>query len=297
MLSKLQATGALVTPNAPLARRAFWRVGGPAEYLVEVNNLDQLRAVLEFGPVTVLGRGSNTLIHDDGIPGVCVVLKGELAEARIEGTRVRAGAGLFLNALLSRLDRAGLAGAEAFAGVPGTVGGAVIMNAGTSLGEAGDFIESVTVLMPDGEVVEIAGEDCGFAYRHSALPTGVVVAFATLSLQVDDGSRAAIRREFLQRRKLTQPLSQPSCGSTFTNPPGDYAARLIQEAGLKGHTIGGAQISEKHANFFVNLGDATAEDLRQLIVHARRVVLERFGVRLTPEVKLLGPWPDDALSV
>ena len=251
---------------------------------------------MALGPVTVLGRGSNALIHDDGIPGVCLVLKGELAGARIDGTRVQAGGGLYLNVLLRRLDEAGLAGAEAFAGVPGTVGGAVVMNAGTSLGEAKDLIEAITVVLPGGEVAEIAGEDCGFAYRHSGLPPGVVVAFAGLALSYDDGSRAAIRRAFLERRKLSQPLSQPSCGSTFTNPPGDFAARLIQEAGLKGFTIGGAQISDKHANFFVNLGDASAEDIRRLIVHARRTVLERFGVRLTPEVKLLGPWPEDALE-
>jgi len=292
VIRALVEAGAKVTADAPLHKAAFWRVGGPAEHLVEVHTLDQLVIASQFeGPVTVLGRGSNALIHAEGIPGLTLRLRGELAD--LKGGR--AGAGLWLNVLLNRLDKSGLAGAEMLAGVPGTVGGAVVMNAGTSLGEISDIVESVTVVTRDG-VVEIPGAECGFGYRTSALPRGVV-AFADLRFCEDpDGSRAADRRAFLERRKATQPLSQPSCGSTFTNPPGDYAARLIDAAGLKGHRIGGAEISEKHANFFLNTGDATAQDIAALIRHARRVVFERFGVDLEPEVKLLGPWPHDALG-
>ena len=239
----------------------------------------------------MLGRGSNALIHSAGIPGLTLRLRGELADFA-DGI---AGGGLWLNVLLSRLDRAGLAGAEMLAGVPGTVGGAVVMNAGTTLGEIGDIVEEVTVVSREGVVV-IPGSSCGFGYRTSELPAGVV-AFARLRLTEDPtGERAEARRAFLERRKRTQPLDKPSCGSTFTNPEGDHAARLLEAAGLKGHRIGGAEVSVKHANFFLNTGEATPEDIAALIRHARQVVRERFGVDLEPEVKLLGPWPEDALG-
>ncbi len=295
MVRALGEAGARLTPGAPLHKLAFWRVGGPAELLVEVHTLDQLVIAMAFeGPITVLGRGSNALIHSAGIPGLTLRLRGELAEVELEGHIARVGGGLWLNVLLSRLDKAGLAGAEMLAGIPGTIGGAVVMNAGTTLGELGDIVEDVTVVTRAGVVV-LPASACGFGYRRSALPEGVV-AFARLRLVEDDGSRAASRQDFLERRKRTQPLSSPSCGSTFTNPEGDHAARLIDAAGLKGHRIGGAVISEKHANFFLNEGGATPEDIAALIRHARAVVRERFGVDLEPEVKLLGPWPEGSLG-
>lgn len=299
MIRTLREAGVTVTENAALGRLSFWRVGGNADILADVTTLEQLQLAMRFdGPVTVLGRGSNALIADAGIRGLVLRLRGGLADVRVLDDYAIAGGGLYLNVLLARLDKAGLAGAEAFAGVPGTVGGAVVMNAGTTMGEAKDFVDSVTLVMPGGQVVELAGPECGFRYRHSELPMGAVVAFATLRLRQDeDGRLAEDRVAFLERRKATQPLDKPSCGSTFTNPPGDHAARLIDAAGLKGHRIGGAVISDKHANFFLNTGGATAEDIRQLIVHARTVVQERFGVVLTPEVKLLGDWPADALGI
>lgn len=294
MIDALRDAGATVTPNAPLHKLAFWRVGGPAEVLVDVKSLDQLVLAMQFeGPITPLGRGSNALIHGSGIPGLTLRLRGELAD--LVGGAV--GGGLWLNVLLSRLDKLGMAGCEMLAGVPGTLGGAIVMNAGTTLGEIGDIVQEVTVVLPGGEVRRIAGADCGFRYRGSSLPPGAVVASARVRLSTDpDGKRARARQRFLERRKRTQPLSSPSCGSTFTNPPGDHAARLIDAAGLKGHRIGGAEISEKHANFFLNTGDATPEDIAALIRHARAVVLERFGVELEPEVKLLGPWPQGSLG-
>ena len=296
-LAALEATGAKVTPDAPLKKRAYWRVGGPAEFLVEPKTAEQLAAVLALGPVTVLGNGSNALIHDDGILGVVVRLRGELAGLSIEGDAAWAGAGLLLTVLLKRLDDAGLGGCEPFAGVPGTVGGAVVMNAGTRLGEASDIVLAVELALPDGRVVVMHPDALRFAYRHAELPAGSVITRAKLQVFPDpDGSRRAHRKQFLDRRKATQPLDLPSCGSTFTNPAGDFAGRLIEAAGLKGCTRGGAQISEKHANFIVNLGDATAEDIRWLIAHARCTVREQLGVWMTPEVKLFGSWPDDALE-
>ncbi len=172
------------------------------------------------------------------------------------------------------------------------------MNAGSLLGETAELVRGVTVVLAGGEIRQLTPDELAFSYRHSSLPAGAVVASAELTLTDEDvPGRLARRQAFLARRKATQPLDRPSCGSTFTNPPGDHAARLIEAAGLKGTRRGGAEISTKHANFFVNLGGASAEDIRWLIAHARCTVRERFGVWLEPEVRLLGDWPQDALEV
>lgn len=279
--------------KVPLQRLCYWRVGGPADMLVDVETLEELQAVVRDGlPITVLGRGSNALVHDDGVRGIVLRLKGELAELDLATGRV--GAGMWLDVLIRRLTEAGVAGAEPFIGIPGTMGGAVVMNAGTTLGEAKDVVEEVTLVLSDGEVLQLPVEDCGFGYRTSALPPRSIVAFARLHLVPDDSPERRV--SFLARRKATQPLSKPSCGSTFTNPPGDHAGRLIEASGLKGYRIGGAEISSQHANFFLNTGGATAADLAALIRHARAVVLDRFGVLLHPEVQLLGPWEEGALT-
>ncbi len=297
-LSALAHAGCVVTPSRPLAKLAYWRVGGAAEAYVEVATLDQLVGVQASGlPVTVLGNGSNALVHDDGVPGLVVRLVGELASLRLDGTSARVGAGMRLNVLLARLDRAGLAGGEPFAGIPGTLGGAVVMNAGSLLGETKELVQAVTVVLSGGAQRRLTPDELCFSYRHAVLPPGAVVAHGDLVFTDQDvAARLARRQAFLARRKATQPLDKPSCGSTFTNPPGDHAARLIDAAGLKGTRRGGAEISRKHANFIVNLGGASAEDIRWLIAHARVTVRDRFGVWLTPEVKLLGPWSPDSLE-
>lgn len=298
MLEALKRTGAVVQKDAPLNKLAYWRVGGCADYLVEVSTLESLQAVMALTPVTVLGNGSNTLIHDEGVRGVLLRLKGELANLAIDGTEAVAGAGMMLTVLLARLDRAGLAGAEPFAGVPGTVGGAVVMNAGTTLGEAKDLVRSVTLVMPGGESQTWTAEQLSFAYRHATLPPGAVVATAELMLSKDEVTEKRQRRkELLQRRKQTQPLDLPSCGSTFTNPPGDYAGRLIEAVGLKGHRIGGASISSKHANFIVNHGESSAQDILDLIRLARTEVFKQTGILMEPEVRLMGPWPQNSLEI
>ena len=297
MIEALRSSGAKVTENASLSKLVYWRVGGAAERLVEVTDLEQLQQVMATGPATVLGNGSNALVHDDGIKGTVLRLKGSLTDLQIDGTQAIAGGGLLLTVLLSRLDKAGLAGAGPFSGVPGTVGGAVVMNAGTQLGEASDLVESVRVVLPGGQLQSLEAKELAFGYRTSRLPQGAVVAEATLRLTHEDvAERLERRQEFLARRKATQPLDKPSCGSTFTNPPGDYAARLIEAAGLKGHRFGNAEISGKHANFIVNHGGATAEEIRHLIALARTTVRDKFGVWLEPEVRLLGPWAPDALE-
>lgn len=297
----LDAADVTWAPDVPLAKRTYWRVGGPADVLAEVDTVAQLAAVqlaaAEAGiAVTVLGNGSNVLVHDDGIRGLVIRLGGALADTAVVDGLLVAGAGLRLTVLLARAARHGWPGLEPLAGIPGTVGGAVWMNAGTSLGEIGDRIAWVEVVQTDGAVVRLDADACGFAYRHSAFPPGAIVARAALRLDGDVPESLAAMRTFLDRRKATQPLDKPSCGSTFTNPPGDHAGRLIDAAGLKGFAIGGAQVSEKHANFVLNLGDATADDIAQVIRHARTTVRDRFGVWLTPEVQLLGPWASDALG-
>jgi UDP-N-acetylmuramate dehydrogenase len=296
MIESLNATGAKVTEGAPLDKLAYWRVGGCADYLVDVSSIAQLQAVLAVAgeadlPVTVLGNGSNSLVHDNGVRGVVLRLKGDLASMDIDGEVATVGAGMLLVVLLTRVDRAGLAGAEPFAGVPGTVGGGVVMNAGTTLGEASDLLVSVDVVLATGELVTLAASELELSYRHSVLPKGSVVARARLQLtsaNVDE--RRANRKRLIAARKATQPLDLPSCGSTFTNPPGDHAGRLIDAAGLKGRRIGGASISSKHANFIVNHGDATALDIHALIELAMSEVESQFGVVLVPEVRYLGEW-------
>jgi UDP-N-acetylmuramate dehydrogenase len=302
LVNDLVALGAGVERDAPLARRSWWRTGGPADARVTVSSVAQLAGVQAAAharrvPVFVLGNGSNLLVSDRGVRGLVVQLQGELSATTADGDLLTAGAGTKLAVLLSRAQRDGWTGVEMLAGVPGTIGGAVRMNAGTRLGEISDRLVDVTVIHPDGRVETLPSAALHLAYRHAELPDGAIVASARLRLggPTPEESTRMIQ-EHLDHRKATQPLDWPSCGSTFRNPPGGFAGRLIEGAGLKGHRIGGAQISEKHANFFLNLGDATADDLRALITHAVRTVRERAGVTLTPEVHLAGDWADDDLS-
>ncbi|MCK6507554.1 UDP-N-acetylmuramate dehydrogenase [Myxococcota bacterium] len=282
--------------DEPMSRHGFWRIGGPADVWVEVPDLASLRAVMALGaPVTVVGNGSNLLVADQGIRGVALRLAGSLRDARLDPQGARVGGGMMNSVLLARLQRAGRGGLASLAGVPGTVGGAVRMNAGTALGEVGAVVREVTVVLPGGAVAVLPAEALGFAYRHATLPPGAVVAEVALTLQDDPEAVAREQAEIdhhLARRKATQPLDQPSCGSVFRNPQGDAAGRLIEAAGLKGASRGGARISDKHANFIVNTGGATAMDTWALVRLARDTVWRRFGVRLEPEVHAVGDWPD-----
>jgi UDP-N-acetylmuramate dehydrogenase len=281
--------------DAPLARRTWWRVGGPADALVTVSTAGQLAAVQRLArdhgcPLMVLGNGSNVLIADSGVRGIVLRLVDELSQSTAEDDLLKVGGGLRLPVLLARAEKQGWPGLEALAGIPGTVGGAIRMNAGTSLGEIGDLLESVEVVLPDGSIQTLSPADLHLGYRTCVLPPGAIVSSATLRLRGDAAASNELIRTFLERRKATQPLDMPSCGSTFRNPPGDAAGRLIEASGLKGLRIGGAVVSEKHANFLLNTGEATAEDLRALVERVRQLVAERQGVRLHPEVLLAGDW-------
>ncbi len=296
----LRAAGLDVREDEPLLKKTWWRVGGPADGYVEVASEQALATALTqcaatACPVFVLGNASNLLISDRGIRGLVLRLVGDLARARAAGPdRLVLGGGLKLVGFVRQAMREGWTGLEMLAGIPGTVGGAVVMNAGTRLGEVADRLEEVGLVLPSGEAHRAAAADLGLGYRRSALPRGAVVSSATFSLTGEDPARSrALVEEHLGYRERTQPTDVPTCGSTFRNPKGDHAGRLIEATGLKGHTVGAAQVSPKHANFLVNLGGATAEDIRALIETVRARVHDTHGVWLQPEVHLAGDWDLD----
>jgi len=304
LVSALERTGCAVEMNAPLARRVFWRTGGAADVLVEAASAEQVAAVQHVGKahdaaITMVGAGSNVLISDAGIRGVTLTMSGALTALDViadDGADVvlRAGAGLKLAVFFNRLVPLDVGGFGALVGVPGTIGGAVRMNAGTSLGWTSDFLESITVAL-DGQLLDFEAAALAMRYRWCALPEGAIVTAATLRghRRDRDADRAA-NLAHLEHRKRTQPLDKPSCGSVFTNPDGDHAGRLVEAAGLKGHRIGDAQISDLHANFIVNLGQASADDVLACIRLAWETVGAQFGVWMRPEVELLGEWSDQA---
>jgi UDP-N-acetylmuramate dehydrogenase len=287
-------------PDEPLAPRTSIKVGGPAELLVRPADPADLAALLaavrDLGvPLAVLGGGANTLVADAGVRGVVVRLPADLGEERVEGDRLLLSAGAPVGRLAARGHALGLVGAEFSAGIPGTLGGALAMNAGTRLGEMKQLLTRVELATAEG-VGFLPAAALRLAYRHSELPPGAVVTRVELQLRRGDvaASRAAMAADVAQRRR-TQPLHQPSFGSTFWNPPGRFAGQLVEAVGLKGHRLGGAMFSELHANFIVNLGTATAADVLGLVRLAQARVAERFGVRLETEVRLLGAFEDGAV--
>lgn len=281
--------------DEPLAPKTSVRVGGAAELFVRPRTPQGLVSLLamareEGAPVHVLGGGANTLVGDLGVPGVVIKLPPDLfpeaVELDEEGGRIALGAGASISRLITVMKTQKLVGAEFLAGIPGTLGGAVTMNAGTKMGECMTAVEALELATPEG-IGWVARPS--FSYRHTHLPAGAVVTRARFRLRKGDvtASQAAMDAD-LGYRKRTQPLSLPNFGSVFQNPPGDFAGRLIEQAGLKGHTLGRAQISTLHANWIVNLGGATARDIVGLISLAQQRVFEQAGVQLQPEVKRVG---------
>lgn len=291
----LAPCGSRLRRSFPLAPLTSFRVGGPAALYLEAESDADLaaaaRAVSETGiPWTVIGKGSNVLVSDAGFPGLVIRLgRGYRWVARV-GTRLRAGGAMPLPALAGVALSHSLAGLEFGVAIPASLGGAVRMNAGAHGRSMEQVVQSVEVFALDrGERVVVPGTEAGFGYRRSALPAGGVVVGATLALR--PGDRAEIRRrmdEAREWRRATQPLAEPNCGSVFKNPPGDYAARLIEAAGAKGMRIGGAVVSPKHANFIVAGPGASAADVARLIRAVQEAVRARFGVELEPEVRFVG---------
>jgi len=276
----------------PLARLTTFRIGGPADYYLEPADREDLMGLVTYlgavrVPYVILGCGSNVLVSDKGIRGAVINLEHGLGRVNLADGSVTAEAGVRLGKFVDFCIHQGLGGVEMLAGIPGTVGGGVVMNAGAYGGEVSDHIVSVEVIR-EMAFLEIRKEEAGFAYRHSNFQKDIVLS---ARFGLPPGDKAVLirrRRELLVRRNQSQPLNLPNSGSVFQNPTGKYAAKLIEEAGLKGKKCGKAQISEKHANFIVNHGGALADDVLELIGLARRTVREHTGIALEPEVKLLG---------
>lgn len=292
--------GVTVKIVEPLARYTSMKIGGPADYFIEVNDetaLANVLARLQRGetPVCLLGNGSNVLVSDRGVRGAVIRLSGEFKrlEWREAGdtVQVHVGAAYAVTQLVRQAARKGCAGLEFAEGIPGTVGGALFMNAGAYGSEFEKVVEEVEAINSQGESLRFSREEMNFSYRDSHLPKGTVVTGVRLRLAKAEPARVDSKlRELVGRRKSSQPSGLPNSGSMFRNPPGDYAGRLIEAAGLKGKRIGQAQIAERHANFIVNLGGAKAVEVRQLMELARNEVSRQFGVELVAEVKFLGEW-------
>ena len=281
--------------DEPMGKHTTFRIGGPASYFVTPQTTEELAQVIllcnaENVPYFILGHGSNLLVSDKGMEGVVIQLYNNLADFSIKENKVYAQAGVMLSKLGQATKDAGLTGFEFAAGIPGTLGGAVMMNAGAYGGEMKDIVEVVQLMDRNGNLIEKTGEEMDFSYRHSIVENeGYIVLGATLSLQKGDKEKIAERMEELAvARKTKQPLEFPSAGSTFKRPEGYFAGKLIMDAGLRGYQVGGAQVSEKHCGFVINKDNATANDVLQLIADVKQKVYETFQAELEPEVKMVG---------
>lgn len=281
--------------NEPLAPYTTWKIGGPADLLVIPESKAQLVETIRIlhqheTPFLPIGRGSNMLVSDKGIRGVVVKLGAGMNHIRFEGNLVHAGGAYSLITLSVRAGKEGLSGLEFAGGIPGTVGGAVYMNAGAHGSDMSRILKEAEIVLETGELVRLGQEDLLFAYRHSVLHTlpGIVTE-AVLELAPGDRKEiAAAQATYKERRLRTQPLQLATAGSTFRNPDHHYAAKLIEEAGLKGLRVGGAEVSAQHANFIINTGEATAEDVLRLMERMQSVVQDRYGIQLVPEVLMVG---------
>jgi len=294
--TKLEAlSAAAVECNQPLSACTSFRIGGPADYLASPTSAGQVDSLVRAArdlslPVTFIGHGTNLLVRDGGVRGLVIRLGPGLARIDVAPPRVRAEAGAKVRDLCEAAAEHALTGLEFAIGIPGTLGGALAMNAGAYGGSIGDLVREVRAVRTDGESRVFRPDDCAFGYRTSVFRAeGWIALEATLELA--PGDAAAIRerhQDYCTRRRATQPLDVPSAGSVFKRPEGHFAGPLIESAGLKGTRIGGAQVSEKHANFIVNTGDATAADVLALIDLVADRVFEVHGVRLEPEVIVIG---------
>ena len=279
----------------PMKKHITFRVGGPAACFLTPSTKEQIREILhicqeEKTPYFILGNGSNLLVSDQGFDGVVLQVYKNMNQVTVEGEHLRVQAGALLSATARKALEAGLTGMEFAAGIPGTMGGAAVMNAGAYGGEMKDILESVTVLTPEGEQKELNNEELQLGYRTSVVKEkGYIVLEAVLSLKKGDPEAIKSRMDELKEQRVTkQPLEYPSAGSTFKRPEGYFAGKLIQDAGLRGYQVGGAQVSEKHCGFVINKENATAKDVVHLIHDVQRIVYEKFQVQLETEVKFLG---------
>lgn len=282
----------------PMKNHTTFRIGGPADALALPKTPEEVAEVVRFchehaQPYYVLGNGSNLLVSDEGYRGLVLQLYRNFNDIQVNGETITVQSGAMLAAVARTAYQTGLTGLEFASGIPGTIGGAVVMNAGAYGGEMKNVLKEVTVLTKEGKVLVIPEKALELGYRTSVIPkNGWIVLGAVLQLKKGDQEQILARMEELKEQRITkQPLDLPSAGSTFKRPEGYFAGKLIMDAGLRGFTVGGAQVSEKHCGFVVNRGNATAADVWKLICEVKRRVKEMTGVELEPEVKLLGDFP------
>ena len=279
----------------PMSRHTTFRIGGPAELFLVPKSTEEIAGIFKICreegiPWFVLGNGSNLLVSDKGYQGVVIQLYKGFGEVKVQGCQITAQAGALLSRIAAAAREESLTGFEFAGGIPGTLGGAVVMNAGAYGGEMKDVIKEVTVLTREGEIRTLQAEELAMGYRTSTIKeAGYIVLSAVLSLEKGDKEQIKARmQELAGMRSSKQPLQYPSAGSTFKRPEGYFAGKLIMDSGLRGYQVGGAQVSEKHCGFVINTGNATARDVRNLMADVQRIVEEKYGVKLEPEVKFLG---------
>jgi len=281
--------------DEPMSNHTSFKIGGNASILANVATESEIKHVLDIAkaekaPYYVIGNGSNLLVLDEGIQGIIIKISDKEAEVKIDGTKVVAPSGILLSKLASIIADKGLTGFEFASGIPGTLGGAVFMNAGAYGGEMKQVVTSIKAIDTKGNLVVLDNEACGFRYRNSNIQKDQLIVLE-VEIDLDYGNKEEIfeyTRDLNQRRQDKQPLTMPSAGSTFKRPEGYYAGKLIDDAGLRGVSFGGAQVSEKHCGFLVNKGGATAEDVLGLMQVVRKVVKDKFDVVLEPELRVLG---------
>ena len=281
--------------DEPMCRHTTFRVGGPADYFVTPQSVEEIRGILavcrkENVPYYIVGNGSNLLVGDGGYRGAVIQIYRNMSSVTVEGNEITAQAGALLSAVAAAAKNASLTGFEFAGGIPGTIGGSVVMNAGAYGGEMKDVLTEVTVMNAEGDIFTLPTEELELGYRTSIIKTaGYIVLEAKIRLK--EGDPEVIRetmKDLTIRRTTKQPLEYPSAGSTFKRPEGYFAGKLIMDSGLAGYQVGGAQVSEKHCGFVINAGDATARDVRTLMDNVRDIVYKKYGVTLEPEVKFLG---------
>lgn len=284
-----------VLRNEPMSRHTTFRIGGPAEVFLMPESYEQIRSALalcreEGLPYFVLGNGSNLLVSDSGYRGVIIQMDRNMGDIELKGTEIRACAGALLSSVAAAARKASLTGFEFAGGIPGTLGGAVVMNAGAYGGEMKDVLREVTVMTKEGDIRVIPSDRLELGYRTSIIKkAGYLVLEAVISLEKGDPQAIQEKtKELASKRTEKQPLDYPSAGSTFKRPEGYFAGKLIMDSGLRGFRVGGAQVSEKHCGFVINTGGATAKDVKELMDHVIRTVKEKYNITLEPEVKFLG---------
>ena len=284
-----------VLTNEPMSRHTTFRIGGPADLFLLPNTVEEIKKIREIciqeqESYFILGNGSNLLVSDSGFRGVIIQTYRNLAQIQVEEDCIRAQAGALLSGIAQAAKAASLTGFEFAAGIPGTLGGAVVMNAGAYGGEMKDVLKEATVLDSEGQIRRIPAGKLAMGYRTSVIKeAGYMVLEAVISLKKGDPDQIReTMKDLTQRRISKQPLEYPSAGSTFKRPEGYFSGKLIMDSGLRGYTHGGAQVSEKHCGFVINTGGATARDVCELMEHVQKTVYEKYNVKLEPEVKFLG---------